>query len=153
MKFSLLPETACYIWRIAQAETYMALSIITHTHINRELCGTPRELTPGRAVVVLTTLDSMAVDEKGLVHGGFIFGLADHAAMLAVNHPNVVLAGADVRFNFPVRPNEELIAYATVIEEKGRKRTVHVEVKRNDETVFSGTFLCAVLDTHVLDKQ
>ncbi len=131
----------------------MALSIMTHTHINLELCGIPRELSPGRAVVALTTLDYMAVDEKGLVHGGFVFGLADHAAMLAVNHPNVVLASADVRFNLPVQPNEELIAYASVIEEKGRKRSVHVDVKRNNETVLSGTFLCAVLDTHVLDKQ
>ena len=28
----------------------------------------------------------------GWYNGGFIFGLADHAAMLAVNDPNVVLA-------------------------------------------------------------
>lgn len=32
----------------------------------------------------------MAADEYRLVHGGFIFGLADYAVMLAINEPTVV---------------------------------------------------------------
>jgi acyl-coenzyme A thioesterase PaaI-like protein len=49
----------------------------------------------------------MAVDDRGLVHGGFVFGLADHAAMLAVNDPNVVLGAASTRFLKPVRVGED----------------------------------------------
>jgi acyl-coenzyme A thioesterase PaaI-like protein len=44
----------------------------------------------------------MAADQRGLVHGGFTFGLADYAAMVAVNDPNVVLGAAEVRFLAPV---------------------------------------------------
>lgn len=138
---------------ITDLEQMMKSGIMTHKSINQELCGTPVELALNRAVIEMTAKEFMAVDEKGLIHGGFIFGLADHAAMLAVNHPNVVLAGADVRFILPVRVNEELIARADVVEEKGKKRMVRVEVTRGDETVFSGTFTCAVLDTHVLDTK
>ncbi len=71
----------------------------------------------------------MAADERGLVHGGFVFGLADYAAMLAVNHPNVVLASAEVRFLKPVVVGERLVAEAWVEETDGRKSRVQVEVR------------------------
>ncbi len=93
----------------------------------------------------------MAVDHSGLVHGGFIFGLADHAAMLAVNHPNVVLGGADVKFIKSVKINESLYAEAKVISSDGKKHIVTVVVKRENDAVFSGEFTCFVLEKHVLD--
>ena len=63
----------------------------THLAIDRRLCGEPLEIAEGSAIVVLVTLPEMAADDRGLVHGGFVFGLADYAAMLAVNDPLVVL--------------------------------------------------------------
>jgi acyl-coenzyme A thioesterase PaaI-like protein len=48
----------------------------------------------GYAVVELKTKENMRADEKNLVHGGFIFSLADYCAMLTVNEPTVVLASA-----------------------------------------------------------
>ena len=74
------------------------MNIQTHKSIDQELCGKPLELGDGHSRVELITTDRMAVDKTGLVHGGFIFGLADYAAMIAVNHPNVVLGASDVRF-------------------------------------------------------
>ncbi len=70
------------------------MEIKTHLAIDRRLCGEPLELREGFASVELTTTREMEADSSGLVHGGFVFGLADHAAMLAVNHPNVVLGQA-----------------------------------------------------------
>ena len=68
------------------------MEIRTHQQIDPALCGRPVSLAPGRAEVTLEMTPAMAVDAEGLVHGGFVFGAADHAAMLAVNHPHVVLA-------------------------------------------------------------
>jgi len=45
----------------------------------------------------------MAVDQMGLVHGGFTFGAADFAAMAAVNDPNVVLVSSECRFFKPCK--------------------------------------------------
>lgn len=104
------------------------------------------------ARVELETVPEMAADGRGLVHGGFVFGLADYAAMLAVDHPNVVLAGAEVRFLKPVVVGERLSASARAEEESGRKRRVRVEVRRGGETVMAGDFLCAVPERHVLEK-
>jgi acyl-coenzyme A thioesterase PaaI-like protein len=131
----------------------------THLAIDRRLCGEPLEperWAEGTARVGLTTLPEMAADEAGLVHGGFVFGLADHAAMLAVNHPHVVLAGAEVRFLAPVAVGERLVAEARRGEVAGRRSRVAVVVRRaappgEGEIVMSGELLCVSLDRHVLD--
>lgn len=123
----------------------------THLGIDPTLCGTPVELVPGRAVAKLTATASMTADNRGLVHGGFVFGLADYAAMLAVNDPNVVLGAADCRFLAPVCEGDDIVATAEVVEEKGRKRIVTATAAVGDKTVFEATFTAFVLDQHVLD--
>jgi acyl-coenzyme A thioesterase PaaI-like protein len=128
----------------------------THRAIDPRLVGEPVELAAGRASAVLITLPEMAADERGLVHGGFVFGLADYAAMLAVDDPNVVLGSADVRFSKPVRVGEKLTARAAIEETEGGRSKVRVEVARDGEAVMAevvmtGTFVCFTLDRHVLD--
>ena len=123
---------------------------VTHAAIDRSLCGTPVALRPGHAVVELTTAPAMAADGSGLVHGGFVFGLADHAAMLAVNEPTVVLAAAECRFLKPVRTGETLRAEASVTASAPPKHTVRCVVTRGAEAVFDGEFRCVTPARHVL---
>lgn len=73
----------------------------THARIAPALDGRPVELAAGRARVVLEAGAEMAADARGLVHGGFTFGLADDAAMRAVNEPTVVLATPRRSFSAP----------------------------------------------------
>jgi len=124
----------------------------THLEADPRLCGTAAELGEGSARVVLTATDSMVVDAHGLVHGGFVFGLADYAAMLAVNDPHVVLGAAETRFLKPVRRGDHLIASAQTVATRGRKREVRVEATVDSEKVFEGTFTCFVLERHVLEE-
>jgi len=127
------------------------MDVATHQHIDHRLCGRPLVLDAGFSRVEMTTTADMAVDDKGLVHGGFIFGLADHAAMIAVNHPNVVLGGAEVKFLKPVKVGDTVTAEARAGEGAGKKRMVTVEVVKGADKVFSGQFTCFVLDKHVLE--
>ena len=124
----------------------------THLEADPRFCGTPEALSDGSARVVLETTDSMVVDAQGLVHGGFVFGAADYAAMLAVNEPNVVLGTAKSRFLKPVRRGDRLVASARTVGAQGRKHDVEVEATVNSEKVFEGTFTCFVLEQHVLDQ-
>ena len=130
------------------------LKISTHQRIDQSQWGEPVAVEPGWARVELRTRPEMTVDDEGLVHGGYLFGLADHAAMLAVNHPNVVLGSAEVRFLKPVRAGERLLADAHADDAEGRKRRVEVHVYRfvqdGAEDVMTGMFTCIVLDHHVL---
>lgn len=125
----------------------------THQRIDPRWSGEPTTLEPGRACVTLETREEMLADDHGLIHGGFLFSLADHAAMLAVNHPNVVLGSADVRFRAPVVLGDPLEAEARVDEEQrqGRKVPVTVEIRRRGERIFTGVFVCFTPERHVLE--
>jgi uncharacterized protein (TIGR00369 family) len=122
----------------------------THLLTSPTWVGRPMAVGDGKASVLLTTTSGMAVDEQGLIHGGFIFGLADYAAMLAVNDPNVVLGSADVRFLKPVKVGDRVTARATVVEAPGKKRVVAVTATANGAEILTGTLVCFVLAEHVL---
>jgi uncharacterized protein (TIGR00369 family) len=128
----------------------MIMDIRTHQRIDFEFCGKPVRIGEGSSRVEMIAANRMAVDDTGLVHGGFIFGLADHAAMIAVNHPNVVLGVAEVRFLKPVKVGERILAEARVEKVEGNKRVVPVTVTRGGNSVFSGRFDCFILKKHVL---
>ena len=127
------------------------MEIKTHKKIDQSLNGIPVEIGEGRAVVKLKTNEKMVADEKGLIHGGFIFSVADYSAMLAVNEPTVVLAGANVKFLKPVIVGDEILAEGKIVENKGKKKKVEVEVKRGEEVGFKGEFYCVVPAKHVLE--
>ena len=128
------------------------LDVRTHELSNRRLVGEPIEVITGRyAKALLKTDIDMAVDSKGLIHGGFVFGLADYAAMITINEPNVVLVSTSAHFLKPVKVGEELVAEAHVNRVEGKKNFVNVTVSSGKGTVFEGEFLCVVTDRHVLE--
>lgn len=122
----------------------------THLGINAALVGEILSIGDGTSEAALVATEAMAADDRGLVHGSFTFGLADYAAMVAVNDPYVVLGGAACRFLAPVRVGARMVARAQVEGEKGKKRTVAVGVSVEGEVVMEGTFTCFVLEDHVL---
>jgi uncharacterized protein (TIGR00369 family) len=130
------------------------MKVNTHMKISPRLVGEVIEMSEGKATASLKTSPEMASDEQSLVHGGFTFGLADYAAMLAVNDPFVVLGAADVKFLAPTRVGDYLTAKAQVLESQGKKRQVNCKVYSGEtgKEVFSGTFTCFVLEKHVLES-
>jgi uncharacterized protein (TIGR00369 family) len=127
----------------------------THLSVSGKFVGKVERIESGKCSrVSLTVNPEMRVDEKGLAHGDFAFGLADYATMVAVNDPNVVLLSSQVRFLKPVIVGERLSAKAEVTETDGRRRKVWCEVFNQDQQkVFEGEFLCLVLTQHLLEKK
>ena len=123
----------------------------THPNISPSLVGVATSIDQGTARAELTGTQEMAADSRGLVHGGFTFGLADFAAMCAVNDPNVVLGAATCKFLAPVQVGQRMVARASVDADSGKKRKVLCEVTVDGQPVFEGEFVCFVLDRHVLD--
>ncbi|MFW9874172.1 MAG: hotdog domain-containing protein [Candidatus Thorarchaeota archaeon] len=124
----------------------------THQDVNQRFCGKPIELRKNFAKLTLRTTEEMIVDNTGLIHGGFIFGLADYCAMLAVNHPNVVLGKAKVEFLKPVKLYDTLIANGNVTNTQNREIYVNVNVYRNGDLVFDGIFTCFIPKQHILKR-
>ena len=125
----------------------------THLIASEKFVGKIISLEEGISKVTLKITPEMVVDEFGLAHGSFVFGLADYAAMLAINEPTVVLGKAEVKFIKPVILNEEVTAEAKITESNGKKIIVNVMVSNKmNESVFEGDFVCFVLDKHILSK-
>lgn len=126
------------------------MQLNTHLNINTSLCGKVTKLENNYAEVLLHTTQQMTADNKGLVHGGFIFAAADYAAMSAVNDPNVVLGSSNLSFVAPVKVGDVLTCKASIASEKGKKREVIVCAYVGEKLVFEGSFIAFVLDEHVL---
>ena len=124
----------------------------THLKIDNRLCGEVIRIEKDLAEVRLTTTPEMAADQEGLVHGGFIFGAADFAAMCAVNEPNVVLAGSECRFLAPSIVGDTIDFKATVVKSEGAKAVVEVEAFCQGRPLFSASFKTVVTKEHVLKK-
>jgi acyl-coenzyme A thioesterase PaaI-like protein len=135
-----------------KADEEAIVEIATHQEIDARLCGEVASLTAESCRVTLTASRSMRADSSGLIHGGFVFGMADYAAMVAVNHPNVVLGAAETKFLKPVRVGDTLEAEAHIQERQGKRIFVAVTVSRGEDAVFQGLFTCFVPPRHVLDS-
>lgn len=122
----------------------------THERVNPDLCGEVLVMERGYIETRLRTLPEMIADDIGLIHGGFIFGAADYAAMLAVNERNVVLVASNCQFLSPVKFHDEVKFIARVRHKEGRKRNVNVEGYVLDIKVFEGEFKTVVTERHVL---
>ncbi|SFV51698.1 Hot dog fold protein HP0420 [hydrothermal vent metagenome] len=126
------------------------LPLQTHTLINNYLCGDIIKHEKGYVEVKLQTENEMVVDDMGLIHGGFIFGAADFAAMAAVNEKNVVLVASECQFLSPVKVGDKVLFKAQVRHQEGRKRNVLVKAYVLDIKVFEGEFMTIITDRHVL---
>ena len=125
----------------------------THLLASEKLIGSVVSIGNDCATVKLTITEEMIVDTYNLSHGSFVFGLADYAAMVAINEPTVVLGKATTKFLKPVILNDVVTAVATIIETSGKKISVLVVVtNQKNELVFEGEFVCFVLEKHILDN-
>ena len=127
------------------------MQLNTHMNINTSLCGKVTKHQENYAEVLLHTTQHMTADLTDLVHGGFIFGAADYAAMSAVNDPYVVLGASSSKFIAPVRVGVAVLCKATVVNDKGKKKVVEVQAFADEKLVFEGSFITFVLDKHVLE--
>ena len=130
----------------------------THLAIDRRWSGEVTAVGAGTARVRLATLPEMVADADCLVHGGFVFSLADYCAMLTVNEPNVVLASAEMEFVAPVAVGDVIEATGALLGSEGRRHEVEVVVERlaseeggeEGPVVARGRFRCVVTKRHVL---
>jgi len=126
------------------------IELNTHKKINQNLCGRLIEQKENYAKVKLEATEDMAVDELGLIHGGFTFAAADFCAMATVNHPNVVLTNSKSKFLAPVKVGDIVIFESESIFDDDKRQEINVVGKIDDIKVYEGIFGTVVLKKHIL---
>lgn len=104
------------------------------------LVGTPVTTEVGYSRVELRTNMTMLATGSDFVRGGIVFGLADHAAMLALEEPGAVLEAADTRFLRPVGVDQLIVAEAHARMKIGKRRHAAVTICLGEEKIFEGDF-------------
>jgi len=128
------------------------IGLKTHLKFNSKF-GRLIEITQTGAKVILETTEDMAVDEEGLIHGGFTFGAADFCAMASVNEPFVVLVKAtECEFMVPIKIGQSIEFEGEKLIKEKRKVEVRVTGRLKEIKVFEGIFSCVILEKHVLKK-
>lgn len=96
------------------------------------------EVAPGRAVVAMTVTGAM-VNGHGMMHGGYIFTLADSAFAFACNTHNqrTVAQHCAITYVSAGRLGERLVATAVERQRIGRSGITDVTVTREDGTVVA----------------
>jgi len=126
------------------------IDLLTHKKINQNLCGKLIEQDKNYAKVKFEATEEMAVDDEGLIHGGFTFAAADFCAMATVNKPTVVLVSSKSKFLAPIQIGDIVIFESEMIFDDDKKQEVVVTGKLNDIKVYEGIFGTVVLKKHVL---
>ncbi|TLD82932.1 hypothetical protein LS70_006490 [Helicobacter sp. MIT 11-5569] len=112
--------------------------------------GVIKEQSYGKASVLLEVTNKMVIDKTGLIHSGYLFSSAAYCALLAVNEPNGIMIGAEVKFLAPIELGNEVLYRAETLQEDTKKREVKVEGFVLDIKIFDAIFYIAVFDKHVL---
>lgn len=112
--------------------------------LSGELVGLARNLSK----VVFTPTSDMCVDSR-LIHSGFVFGAAAHAALTALNKKNSLIIGADIKFLAPIELGHEIIFQAEALQDDTKKCEVKVEGFLLDIKIFYGIFFVAVFDKKI----
>jgi acyl-CoA thioesterase len=96
------------------------------------------DVAPGRAVARMAVTESM-INGHGIVHGGYVFLLADSAFAFACNTYDqaTVAAGCDIVFVAPARAGDVLRATATERVRTGRSGVYDVTVRRDTGDVIA----------------
>ena len=94
------------------------------------------QVKPGEATLTMTVKPHM-VNGHGIVHGGFIFLLADSAFAFACNSHNAraVAAQCNISFIRPGKLGDRLIATAREISRTGRSGIYDVRVSVDDTAI------------------
>lgn len=94
------------------------------------------ELQPGSALLEMTVTANLT-NGHAIVHGGYVFLLADTAFACACNYPGpvTVAASAEIVFVSPAREGEVLTAHAVERTRYGRSGIYDVTVMASDRLV------------------
>jgi acyl-CoA thioesterase len=94
------------------------------------------ELAEGRAALRMT-VGARMVNGHGIVHGGYVFTLADTAFACACNShgPAAVAAGAEITFVASAKEGDELLAVAEERAVYGRSGIYDVRVTRAESVI------------------
>ncbi|SNX55569.1 transcription factor FapR [Thermoanaerobacterium sp. RBIITD] len=143
-----IPELRERIKNVAE-ENYHKVKAIVGSEIVGELIDL--ELGKGGISVFEPTSD-MAFLKTKIIRGHYIYSQAESLAISVIDADVALIGVANIKYKYPVRIGDRLVAKAEVIRKRGNKYFVWVKIKVKNREVFRGKFILVSLNDENVEK-
>ncbi|WHE08224.1 transcription factor FapR [Thermoanaerobacterium thermosaccharolyticum] len=144
-----IPELRERIKNVAE-ENYHKVKAI----VGSEIVGELIDLELGKSgISVFEPTPDMAFLKTKIIRGHYIYSQAESLAISVIDADAALIGVANIKYKYPVRIGDRLVAKAEVIRRRGNKYFVWVMIKVKNKEVFRGKFILASLESDNTEKE
>ncbi|ADL69008.1 transcription factor FapR [Thermoanaerobacterium thermosaccharolyticum] len=144
-----IPELRERIKNVAE-ENYHKVKAI----VGSEIVGELIDLELGKSgISVFEPTPDMAFLKTKIIRGHYIYSQAESLAISVIDAEAALIGVANIKYKYPVRIGDRLVAKAEVIRKRGNKYFVWVMIKVKNKEVFRGKFILASLESDNTEKE
>lgn len=144
-----IPELRERIKNVAE-ENYHKVKAI----VGSEIVGELIDLELGKSgISVFEPTPDMAFLKTKIIRGHYIYSQAESLAISVIDADVALIGVANIKYKYPVRIGDRLVAKAEVIRRRGNKYFVWVMIKVKNKEVFRGKFILASLESDNTEKE
>ncbi|MGF7396020.1 transcription factor FapR [Thermoanaerobacterium thermosaccharolyticum] len=144
-----IPELRERIKNVAE-ENYHKVKAI----VGSEIVGELIDLELGKSgISVFEPTPDMAFLKTKIIRGHYIYSQAESLAISVIDADAALIGVANIKYKYPVRIGDRLVAKAEVIRKRGNKYFVWVMIKVKNKEVFRGKFILASLESDNTEKE
>lgn len=144
-----IPEVRERIKSVA-AENYQKVKAIAGS----EMVGELIDLELGKSgISIFEPSENMAFLKTKIIKGHYIYSQAESLALSVIDASAALIGVANIKYKYPVKIGDKLVAKAEVIKQRGNKYFVWVKIKSQNREVFRGKFILVSIDEDFLNKR
>ncbi|AGB19105.1 fatty acid biosynthesis transcriptional regulator [Thermoanaerobacterium thermosaccharolyticum] len=144
-----IPELRERIKNVAE-ENYHKVKAI----VGSEIVGELIDLELGKSgISVFEPTPDMAFLKTKIIRGHYIYSQAESLAISVIDAEAALIGVANIKYKYPVRIGDRLVAKAEVIRKRGNKYFVWVMIKVKNKEVFRGKFILVSLESDNTEKE
>ncbi|WP_430348832.1 transcription factor FapR [Thermoanaerobacterium thermosaccharolyticum] len=144
-----IPELRERIKNVAE-ENYHKVKAI----VGSEMVGELIDLELGKSgISIFEPTPDMAFLKTKIIRGNYIYSQAESLAISVIDAEAALIGVANIKYKYPVRIGDRLIAKAEVIRKRGNKYFVWVMIKAKNKEVFRGKFILVSLNSDNIEKE
>lgn len=144
-----IPELRERIKNVAE-ENYHKVKAI----VGSEIVGELIDLELGKSgISVFEPTPDMAFLKTKIIRGHYIYSQAESLAISVIDADAALIGVANIKYKYPVRIGDRLVAKAEVIRRRGNKYFVWVMIKVKNKEVFRGKFILVSLESDNTEKE
>lgn len=144
-----IPELRERIKNVAE-ENYHKVKAI----VGSEIVGELIDLELGKSgISVFEPTPDMAFLKTKIIRGHYIYSQAESLAISVIDAEAALIGVANIKYKYPVRIGDRLVAKAEIIRKRGNKYFVWVMIKVKNKEVFRGKFILVSLESDNTEKE